>query len=363
MKNSDQITEQQQHQFSEQASDWLVRIEAKDVSTADYEDFKHWLAADPAHLEAFRRIEAVADTIAQTDALGAVSVEEAFRSLEQELTPQQAKTAWWQTLKTQWENTLQSFRWQYASAFAASCCLVLAVVIGLQQPDRPTAQIETQQYATVKGEVRDITLADGSVISLGPVSHLNVAYSDTDRRVILVKGEAFFNVAKVPERPFEVSAGAIQVRVLGTQFNVHRDRDASQVAVAEGRVNVTQHEKVKHGVDTVASKQVVLTQGQAVSGYRDGRLSAVTNIDPNKAGAWRKGRLVFDDVPLKQVVKEINRYYDGHIVIASSEIAAMRVTIAFNTDQIKSTIHNLTLMLPIKAQEQGKDIVLMDNRP
>jgi transmembrane sensor len=85
-----------------------------------------------------------------------------------------------------------------------------------------------------------VTLPDGSVLQLNTDSVVETAYSPTERRVRLKKGEAFFSVAKNPQRPFWVDVGAVSVRAVGTAFNVRFRPEAVEVLVKEGKVSVNQ---------------------------------------------------------------------------------------------------------------------------
>ena len=206
-----------------------------------------------------------------------------------------------------------------ATALAAS---LLLIALGSFLWFGDLATLLLADHHSAPGEIRSISLADGSHVDLGPASAIRVQFSATERHIELLSGSAYFHA--VPQavaggRPFVVETGRLSARALGTKFAVERLADRDTVAVAEHDVEVT-----LRGLDRTQS--AVLSPGQTMR-YRHGAaLGVVGGIDPREIAAWRSGNLVFYQAPLSEVVAELNRYRRSRIVIMDDELAARIVS-------------------------------------
>jgi transmembrane sensor len=214
-----------------------------------------------------------------------------------------------------------------------AACIVLAAAVGLWSVagyDRFRAD-----YVTDVGQTRTVALADGSTVQLNTDTAIAVDFSPARRRVDLYRGEAFFTVAKDENRPFDVVAGDGVSRAVGTAFDVLDAGQSVTVAVEEGVVRVSRPSAPENDAEGV-----VLTAGEAARYGRTGEIE-VRRDDDAAATAWRRGKLVFADRPLRDVVAELDRYRSGTIVFVNSEIAQARFTGVFNlrdTDQALAAI-------------------------
>jgi transmembrane sensor len=188
-------------------------------------------------------------------------------------------------------------------------------------------------------------------VTLGAQSRLSYTFTDAARRVTLSGGDAFFAVTKAPARPFYVIAGNVQVRVLGTQFEVRQRSDEVSVAVAEGVVEVKS-----------ADNTHILRRGEGLVASRSRTPSSVHGVDTADLGAWRTGRLVYDDVELRDVIADANRYIHDRIVIADPALAGIRVTTSFRTSQVDGMIETLESALPIEVERQRDGEILLRAR-
>ena len=160
------------------------------------------------------------------------------------------------------------------------------------------------QYATRVGGQRLEVLADGSRVRLDTDTRLRVAFRGGQRRVVLEHGQAFFEVAHDPARPFVVVADGAQVQALGTRFDVRRDRGTVRVTLLQGRVEVR----------AAGGGQAVLAPGEAVVADRRG-VSAPVATNAQAATSWTSGRITFSGVPLRDAVAEVNRYSGRKVVL------------------------------------------------
>lgn len=192
---------------------------------------------------------------------------------------------------------------------------------------------------TRAGENRDVSLDDGSTVSVGARSVLWATLSRDAREVTLERGEAFFRVAKDPARPFTVKIGNATVAAVGTAFNIRRTRERVVVAVAEGIVKVA--------APSVSRAQ--LGVGQQLSINTNDGSSSVQVVDAGAIAAWRDGLLQYRDEPLPSVIADVNRYSKHDIVIADPAVAELRVTGTVFANDVESWLQSLEAALPVRA--------------
>ncbi|MFT3690958.1 FecR family protein [Paenirhodobacter sp.] len=169
-------------------------------------------------------------------------------------------------------------------------------------------------YLTQVAQTRTIPLEDGSVISLGAQSAVEIDMDGRKRRVRLLAGEAFFDVAPDPERPFVVTARDVRAKVLGTAFNVRLSEGATEIELARGSLRVA------------GAQNATLSPGDSITvSHGTGRMQR-GHVPPADIASWRDGRIFVDDEPISAVVEQIRRYHPGWIRVASAELGRQRVT-------------------------------------
>jgi transmembrane sensor len=217
----------------------------------------------------------------------------------------------------------------------------------------------TQRFATARGQQLVATLPEGSSVRLDTATRLDVALYRRRREVRLPQGQALFDVAADPERPFHVLAGSLRITVLGTRFSVRHtptglDAGRVSVVVVEGHVRVarasTDGTPVGAGQEFTATgaEFVELTAGQSVMADAQGRLAAVTANMPGTALAWRDGRVVLNDVPLGDALAELERYVDTGLSIRDPAVAALRLNGSFDLRQLQAFKRALPQALPVR---------------
>jgi transmembrane sensor len=195
-------------------------------------------------------------------------------------------------------------------------------------------------YATGPAQRHTVTLHDGSRVTLNVDTELAVFIHDDVRDLVLRHGEALFDVAHDPQRPFQVSAGDGQVTALGTHFQVsNRDREVV-VTLLQGSVAVDRDASDEH---------LRLRPGQqAAFAVDNGRISTRT-VDTDVASSWARGRLLFRGTPLSDVIAEVNRYADTPLRLADPSLAATPVSGTFPIGDSRSVALGLQALLPLKA--------------
>jgi len=203
----------------------------------------------------------------------------------------------------------------------AACAALVVCGFAVWQGGRHLAGVISPRpttYATRVGQTMSVGLPDGSLAILDTNSELRAWPAGKERRLELVRGRAFFKVAKDSAHPFVVRAGDHSVTALGTRFDIDLRPASFKVVLTEGRVRVRSDRAAvgpANAVDMNAGYQLVARQG-------DWNLSLV---DTRGAEGWISGRLVFDDTPLSAIAAELNRYSNDPIMVAP-EIAERRMS-------------------------------------
>lgn len=203
-----------------------------------------------------------------------------------------------------------------AAVLSALACMLLALVgTGYLWLSRPPV------FSTEVGEQRIVVLKDGTRVTLNTDTEIAIADSERQRRVILRRGEALFEVAHDPAHPFVVEARDALVQALGTSFVVRSDTNRLDVILLVGRVKIDRSARGESTLLTLGDRFSEIAGG---AGHRDRpKLEAVT--------AWRNGELVLDNTPLPEAVAEMNRYSERPIVLAGAQARAMRLSGVFRT--------------------------------
>jgi transmembrane sensor len=212
-------------------------------------------------------------------------------------------------------------------------------------------------YETAKGEQRRVALSDGTTMVLDTATRVEVALKDDERAITLVSGQAFFDVARDPGRPFRVFAGRDEIRALGTAFQVRYEDGEAKVVLEEGKVAVFRGGALKKlreraPADRLGAHQadVVLAPGEATV-LAAAEPARVVPVDISKTDAWRDGELVFDDVPLPAAVAEVNRYGGPTIVLADPSLNQLHISGTFHTNRPEAFVEGVTAALPVRLQE------------
>jgi len=208
-------------------------------------------------------------------------------------------------------------------------------------------------YHTEIGALQAVSLTDGSKVTLDTNTRIHVDVTQTERRVDLEQGEAYFEVAKDLARPFVVIAGDKRIVAVGTQFSVRNERGELRVIVTEGSV------QVERGAGETKRHMMRLQAGSIARAGPDAVLVEEQPVSElEQLLSWRTGRLSFDDSRLADAVAEFNRYNIRRIVIVDPAVAAIRVGGTFRATNIDAFVRLIASDFPITATRQGQEIVL-----
>ncbi len=217
----------------------------------------------------------------------------------------------------------------------------------------PAGEPVPATYATATGEVETVTLEDGSLVTLGARSTIEVVMDKSLRSVELIGGDAYFAVTADP-RPFEVLSGRVSARALGTEFAIRTTGTETQVAVAEGLVGV-RHSGAGASTDREYCR---LERGQRIVSSGKAGLGDVVAVDPEKVGAWRRHRLVYEEEPLTSLIGDLNRYREKPVALVDSQLAVQTITATFDARDTNLVLQTLTELFPLEVVEEPQQTTL-----
>jgi transmembrane sensor len=195
-------------------------------------------------------------------------------------------------------------------------------------------------YTTSIGELRSITLEDGSVVELNTQSRVRTHFTPTERRVELLSGEAVFKVAKNPARPFRVVAGSAEIVAVGTAFNVYAQSSRTVVTVLEGRVRVSGQRSAtrKAAASARAEQELELARGEQAIIAPHVPIAKASLADPRQVTSWTERRLVFEETPLADAAAEFARYNARSIRIEDAKVGELHITGVFDATDPESLV-------------------------
>ncbi len=334
---SDATHHSDEERIEHAAADWLIRRD-RGLTAAEQDEFFQWLAADPRHGEWFARHQR---TWKEFNLLAQWRPEHSAEPNPDLLAKPRARLRW--------------VAW--GAPLAAAAALAVAFV-GWREfrapPVAPPAAV-----ASVGQNTR--VLEDGSTVELRGDSEISVNFTPGERRLALVRGEAFFTVAKNTARPFIVRANGVDVRAVGTAFNVRLDPQAVEVLVTEGKVHVTPPPSLA-GNDAAPEIPLVEAGHRAIVPTQlaapPPAIAAVTDEDVARALAWQPRLLDFDSTPLAQVIAEFNVRNRTQLAIGDESLAALPIVATFRSDNVEGFVRLLEANGSVRVERRGDTIIL-----
>jgi len=322
--------------IEEEAAAWIWRMDCAVGAAGDRQAFEAWLRQDVRHRRAAAELSAVWNGL---DALAQAKRDEKIATFANAAKPafRRGTRRWW-------------------LAAAATLAAIAVGALWLRQGR------ELQTLATAVGQQRNVTLADGSIVTLNTNTIVETDLRRQLREIYLRKGEAHFQVAHDRSRPFLVHAGDAVVRAVGTAFEVRVLGDQHvDVVVNEGRVEV---QAVPRNRPAAAATVRALSAGQRLStASRDYAVVPISAQQLSSELAWREGAVIFDGEPLSEAVAEIERYTDLRIVVSDPQVAALRVGGRFRTGDVQEFFDALQAALPVSIRHGTAGMVFIEPRP
>lgn len=326
--------------ISNEAIEWFSKLHSNAATPEDIERFDAWRALNPKHAEAYADVERLWAWL-EKPAQIVFNREKARDRLPLRTAASTRKPA---------HTSLFERRLARLSFTGVSLATVLLLCTWLPGALR----FWNSDYHTEWGERRELTLDDGSQITLNTHTALSVEFSPQQRVITLLEGEAYFQVTHNRTRPFFVITDHGVTRVTGTAFDVHEQDEQMTVTVSEG------HVKVYH---SGAEEQVVELSVDLQTTCKTYGDCPVKPIDAQQASTWKSGLLVFKLQPLESVVDELNRYIPGKIMIADPRIRQRIVSGAFNLNNSQDILSALEKNLNLHVLNLSAVLLLYQSGP
>ncbi len=315
----------------DQAIEWLVMLQSGDATARDRAAFADWCAQSPDHARAVAGARRLLAGIGETETaqqwrdnpeIGAVAgtmvspASSPITGHRKSFVKSHPKTGLSRVGK--------------AAIWAATVCMLVVAILGGVEATGPMARW-TADYSTATGQQRTVVLADGSMAHMNTASAFSVNFSGPRREIRLEAGEVIFDVAKDARHPFVVSANGGEARAVGTIYGVRMDGDVTDVTVREGIVDVSNgnHETRR------------ITVGQQARYRGDGKVEYIENADLAAYGSWQRGKLIFNQRRLGDVIGEVARYQRGQIVIAREALRDLKVTGVFAINDLDALLASI----------------------
>jgi transmembrane sensor len=356
--------------IDEAAGDWLAKRDSGNWSEADQRAFDAWLNVSTLHRVAYLRIERAWEEALRLTALGAgiqsgkppppgqwvlsPFFDQKTRAEQPEslsmggFSKDEAEA---NTVPSTRKNALGMRFPRIARRFGLAASILLSVGFGFYALHGNLLQ--SKNFSTPVGGTASVPLPDGSLVTLNTNSRIHLAVTGTERKVELERGEAFFEVAKDPNRPFVVSVGNKRVIAVGTKFSVLREANDVRIVVTEGTV------RVETALGTGQGTLKPISAGMVARATDEGvLLQSKPLAEAEDYLSWRSGVLVFRDVTLADAVAEFNRYNTRKIIIRDPIIAGMRVAGSFRSTNADAFVRLLQQGYPLRMEQDGDEIIM-----
>jgi transmembrane sensor len=334
-----------------EAADWYARLRAQDVTEIDGLRFRAWISGAPERRQEFEALEKL------WQGLGQLEQSPAMQRTREAITARRRRNA--------------HPRARRQLAIAAAAILSVGTSTWFWQ------QLTLDVYVTDVGELRTIPLDDGSVVTLNTATKVKFDYSESTRRVELLKGQASFEVAKDPGRPFVVSVAGGEVRALGTVFDVYKENDKVTVTLLEGKVTVSPSIPQPDDAGDVTSQgsalrsevqPLVLSPGEQIS-YEPTVISetlapiTIAAVDVRRVTAWRARKLAFRDTLLTDAIAEANRYSNDQIVLEAPGLTTARLSGSFEAGKNEIFAEGLRTFFGFKVARRSDGTIILTQAP
>jgi transmembrane sensor len=312
-----------------EAAVWLSRLHSDERTERTEAAFRRWLAASPLNRVAFERMTAaweITGGLRRAPSSGHSQVTEFGFALRRVLIA--------------------------STATLAICALITVAAFYVM---RLNADAKAETFATVFGERRAVSLSDGSQLQLNTDSQVKVSYDAHLRRVTLEKGQARFQVAANPSRPFVVRVGERQVVALGTTFDVRWTDGRLAIVLVEGRAAILPAGDSYTAATALGT--IVLGPGERLE-FASPTFAVKSTVRLDREEAWVKGRVVFDATRLGAAIAEINRYAPRRLKLVNPALADLLISGTFSVDDPNAFARAVAQMFSLQVIE-ASDAVLI----
>lgn len=313
--------------------DLLLRVLTEEASAEELERVKQWFEASEANRKHFNQLSILWNTSEASGKFKATYLQDDWKKVSVRI----------QQLGVEESGTRSKTRSFIPWLVRAAAVLILSVgfYFVIQSIYAPSFEVATTS------EVRTVTLEDGTVVYLNANSKLIYPEKfEGNARAVSLEGEAFFEVARNPNKPFRITSGKISTEVLGTSFNINSTEDEALVTVVTGKVRVM-NEK---------NKEILLTPGEQGI-YSKDQLRKQLTSDENFL-SWKTNVLVFNNTPISKVIDNINRHYHQHIKLESGSLTGCTLSSRYEKQSLEAILSELQLLFALEIERTNKLVII-----
>jgi transmembrane sensor len=331
---------------AKEAATWVLRVD-RGLTPVEQDAYSEWLAADPRNGQELAR---QARQWQRLDQLTQWRPEHGAQPNPDLLAPPlRARLRPWMRVPL---------------VLAAAAALLVAFSVWRS---RDAAEGATAARVAVAPDPGERVLEDGTHVELNRDAAIEVAFSPAERRVRLLRGEAHFTVTKNPARPFIVNAAGIDVRAVGTAFNVRVDAASVEVLVTEGKVQLDADLETGPAAPTsaplvpvlAARQRAVVPLGVSLAQVEPPQIATLTRGEIDRVLAWQHRLLDFTNTPLTEIVAEFNRRNQLQLVISDPELARIRVSASLRSDNVDGFVRLLQAGFGVQPERRGDAEILL----
>ncbi|GAA6140046.1 hypothetical protein NBRC116583_37930 [Arenicella sp. 4NH20-0111] len=360
IKNSglEAVTSRDGQSIEREAIEWHQRL-SRDTDQQIEDAFDHWMAISEHHRQAYLEAELLGEGLDQlkTDSAALSRLTEAFDA--EACSDSNDVVSIGRYKKRTW----------LASAVAVAASITFFTMFNLgwfstqnEQPNLVSDSRFQSIYHSEIGRLKKVELPDGTHFTLGPNSFVKVVFNDSARRVELVRGEAYFDVVSLPNKPFFVEADLASVKVVGTRFDVRRLSQATSVSVVEGAVQVF-NGKESARLRASSLLPTTLLAGQYAKADGDTDIVVQEALNGEDLVPWLSGRLTYRGAELRDVLADANRYsLAGNIRLRDPSLADKQVTLSVNIDSIDELPLMLAELMDLTVDKRPTETILSIKR-
>ena len=327
-----------------QAADHFARLLSGETTAAEAEQIRQWCASSEGRCEEF---QSISELCADLQSLSSDKDIQGILSRARDRTPAPTRN-------------------RHIVAIVASVAIAALIVSALLPFQGGADRVVSEHYSTRIGERRVLNLEDGSKITMNTGSELATVFTPERRRVLLLRGEAFFEVSEDPSRPFSVVMNGKAVTVLGTTFNVQKTPNGFVLAVVDGVVSLHREAEEAQTNAPILKDEVFSDPYQRrIAAGTVAEFDAVNRVlegqridDLHRYQDWVDGSLSFTNESLATVVASLNRYSGKKILIEDSDVMNLKIYATLNPERLDSTFIVLEKMLPIEIVHYFDRIVI-----
>lgn len=335
------------------AWDWVLRLRDDNALQEDVIEWVSWYEADDRHKQAFAEMQALwRESGRLIDGPNGLTLAQLLGPMQTPLSSALATTRAMTSLSERFSGWRRRVAWAGAAIAATLCALVLGVYWYGQRDEVIVAK-------TGPTVVREAVLPDGSKVELAAQSSVALHYTDEERVLEMKGGEAYFSVARNPQRPFIVKVGRLRVRAVGTAFNIREADGRVVVTVTEGTVDVYPQSR---GINAALSEPLRVKSGHQVIWTEGESTPILAAVDVQQALAWKQGRLQYLNEPLAAVIADVNRYSKRQVAIADDAVGEILFSGTVFTEATDAWLQALPSVFPVELQSNADERLVLVSR-